>query len=232
MDATTHEYLFGLLNSKSGLKLEVYDQTVKVMNLFKEVIRELMAEYHQHFKKQRNERPIQFSSYSRHEFEIELSFGTDTLLFLMHTNVFEFSRDHQIMRTSYIRQDKERSYCGMISIYNFLSDSFRYNRQNDLGYLIGRIFVNKENHFFTDGKHELGFRMNEFGSYIFDKNIAEKIVESAITYTINFDLLTPPYEAVKLITVGEVKSTLDAMPITTGKRLGFRFQQDELMDEN
>jgi len=34
----------------------------------------------------------------------------------------------------------------MISIYNFLSDSFKFNRVNDIGYLIARVFTNKENH--------------------------------------------------------------------------------------
>ena len=44
-----------------------------------------------------------------------------------------------------------RTYCGVINMYNFLSDSFKYNRENDLGYLIGRMFINKENTF-VEGK--------------------------------------------------------------------------------
>ena len=54
----------------------------------------------------------------------------------------------------------------------------------------------------------------------------QKIIESAITYTTNFDLLTPPYDEVKLVSVAEMKSAFDRKPMVTGKRLGFRFQQD------
>ena len=33
---------------------------------------------------------------------------------------------------------------------------------NDLGYLIGRIFINHENHFMVQGKRQLGFLYNDF----------------------------------------------------------------------
>jgi hypothetical protein len=42
-------------------------------------------------------------------------------------------------------------YFGVVNVYNFLSDSFRYNRERDLGYLVARIFLNKEGHFFVQG---------------------------------------------------------------------------------
>ena len=45
------------------------------------------------------------------------------------------------MNTSYVKEDKNRSYCGVIHLYNFLADSFKYNRLNDVGYLIGRVFI-------------------------------------------------------------------------------------------
>ncbi|HAH59765.1 MAG TPA: hypothetical protein DCL86_16620, partial [Bacteroidales bacterium] len=53
-----------------------------------------------------------------------------------------------------------------------------------------------------------------------------QIIESAMLYTINFDLLSPPYDQVKLVTVSEMQNSIDNMKITTGKRLGFRFQAD------
>ena len=40
-------------------------------------------------------------------------------------------------------QNQLGTFCGIINIYNFLSDSFKYNRESDLGYLVGRIFINK-----------------------------------------------------------------------------------------
>jgi hypothetical protein len=148
------------------------------------------------------------------------------LVFYMHTNIFEFSRDHEVMRSLYIREEKERSYCGVIHVYNFLADSFKYNRDNDLGYLIGRIFINKDNHYFIEGKRELGQIYNNFDKSIFDAEAALSIVKSAMLYTINFDLLSPPYDEVKMVTVAAIKNAVESMKIVTGKRLGFRFQAD------
>lgn len=230
MEQLAREDLFNQLINKSELKLDIFDNTLQVLRLFRQVIRSLEEEYHKFKKDKNNKHPIRFETRVRGDYEIELSFGGDVLLFLMHTNVFEFSRDHQVMRTPYIREDKQRSYCGIINIYNFLGDSFRYNRVNDLGYLIGRVFVNKDMHYFIEGKRELGFLYNDFGKNHLDELAAIKIIEAAIAYTINFDLLTPPYEAVKLITVHDMLNTLDAIPVTTGKRLGFRFKQDEIED--
>jgi hypothetical protein len=146
----------------------------------------------------------------------------------MHTNIFEFSRYHEVMSTQYVREDKERSYCGIINIYNFLSNSFRYNRLNDLGYLIGRIFVNKDKCYFIEGKREVGLLYNSFGKEVLDEQVGQKIVESAILYAVNFDLLTPPFDSLKEISLGEMKSNVDSLALKTGKRLGFRFQADKV----
>jgi hypothetical protein len=58
------------------------------------------------------------------------------------------------------------------------------------------------------------------------KKMALEIIESAVLYTINFDLLTPPYNNIKEVTVQEFRAALDPMQIKTGKRLGFKFQAD------
>ena len=80
----------------------------------------------------------------RGKFDAEMRMAGDVLFFSMHSNIFEFDRDHSVWKLSYVEEDKMRSYCGIINVYNFLSDSFKYNRFDDLGYLIGRIFVNKD----------------------------------------------------------------------------------------
>ena len=100
----------------------------------------MASEFHTKHKDEKNLVPFEF--HDKSEFEAELRFGGDVLIFFMHTNIFEFSRDHEVMKTSYVREDPDRSYCGTILIFNFLADSFHYNRENDLGYLIGRIFIN------------------------------------------------------------------------------------------
>ena len=178
-------------------------------------------------KVQNSKHDIPFEFRKRGDFEIEMKFAGDVLIFMMHTNVFEFPRDHFVMKTSYVKEDPTRAYCGVINIYNFLADSFKYNRVNDRGYLIGRIFINKDMHFFIEGKKEMGHIYNNFVNSEINSEMIKAIVESAIRYTINFDLLTPPYENVKESNVYEFFSKLDSMSLKTGKRLGFQFKADQ-----
>ncbi len=216
--------LFKHMVEKGCLKQQVYKNTYESLQIFKDIFQEMKAEYDNSGLKCETEIPFEFKD--RSEFEVELRFAGDVLLFMMHTNVFEFPRDHFLHNTSYSKKDPSRTFCGMISIYNFLSDSIKYRRINDVGYLIGRLFINKDNHFYLDGKKELRLLPNNFVDTEFDKAKAREILESAIKYTVNFDLLTPPYESVKEITVMEIISTLDTMTMKTGKRLGFKFHAD------
>ncbi|MBC8320751.1 MAG: hypothetical protein H8E34_08515 [Bacteroidetes bacterium] len=221
------EELFRLITEKSSLKTHVYNNTLVAFNLIKDVIKDLSTQFKKYQVKHKNELPTTFEAKPVGKFEVDLKFGGDILLFLMHTNVFEFSRNHEVMRTSYVKEDTTRSYCGVINIYNFIADSFKYNRVNDVGYLIGRIFINKENHYFIEGKRELGFLYNNFGKNELTPDSVEEIIKAAIKYTINFDLLTPHYDQVKFVTVNEIKNTLDSISIKTGKRIGYKFQADD-----
>jgi hypothetical protein len=224
MDILPADELFPGLRKKAAFKQEVYRNTLETFRLFKSVLIEMDTEYRQKFKTDPLQIPFEYRD--KGEFEAELRFGGDILIFTMHTNVFEFSRDHEVMKTTYIHEKSNRSYCGIIMIFNFLADSFKYSRMNDLGYMIGRIFVNNENHYFVEGKREVGQLYNNFQSSVISRETVRTILESAIRYTINFDLLTPPYDELKMVTVADIQTTLDNMKIATGKRLGFRFQGD------
>ena len=225
MGLSANPDLFEILNKKGQLIDLVYQNTLQSLNLIKKVLTDLMKEYGKKFPD--GSKSIALVREDMGDFEVHLKFAGDVLVFSMHTNIFEFSRYHEVMSTAYIRQDKERSYCGIINIYNFLSDSFKYNRVNDIGYLIGRLFINKDRSYFIEGKREVGLLYNNFGQEVFDEAAARKLVESAILYAINFDLLTPPFDSVKEISLEEVKSMVDSYTLKTGKRLGFKFQADQ-----
>jgi len=219
--------LFQSIVSKASLKQDVYQNTYTTFNKFKTVIKNLVTDYQE--ANLLTPHNIPFEHRNRGEFVVELKFAGDILIFMMHTNIFEFPRTHDVMKMPYITEDTERSYCGIINIYNFLGDSFKYKRINDIGYLIGRVFINKDMHYFIEGKREIGYLYRSFDIAYMDDQAAKSIITSAIKYTLNFDLLTPPYEEVKILSVYEIQTTLDNMKIKTGKRLGFKFQAD--MDE-
>lgn len=217
--------LCDLLISKGELKQDIFNCTLQMMQDFKEVAKEFDDFYKSNYSEEHEKIGVHFNN--KNQYLFHMRFAGDILIFMMHTNVFEFPRDHEVMRTPYIREDRNRSYCGMISIYNFLSDSFKYNRVNDIGYMIGRILINKDMHYYVEGKKELAQILNNFSSNCFNLETARKVLHSAIMYTVNFDLLLPNYELTKEILVNDIMQIEDqVMTIKTAKRLGFRFERD------
>ena len=53
-------------------------------------------------------------------------------------------------------------------------------------------------------------------------------MESAIYYAINFDLLTPPYDQCKRVTVDQFNNKFDSSTFVTGKRLNYEFNVDDI----
>jgi hypothetical protein len=213
------------IGHKGNLKQEVYQKIFQTMAVMKKEAKTVIDELQIGLVESKHNIPLEYTD--RSDFEFSIKFAGDVLIFMMHSNVFEFSRYHDIMKTPYVKNDPDRSYCGVINIYNFLSDSFKYNRINDSGYMIGRLFVNKENHYYIEGKREIAMIYNDFAKSIVTPETIKQIVLSSILYTINFDLLTPPYDDVKVVSVYEMQEAIQNLRIKTGKRLGFRFQADQ-----
>jgi hypothetical protein len=213
------------LQSKSVLKQDVYDKTLSTFELFKKCFKGISEDLSQQVTKKDQRVKIEYNE--KGQFEAILKVAGDVLIFNMHTNIFDFDKSHGIWKSSYLQQDSGRSYCGMITVFNFLSDSLKYNRVNDVGYLVARIFVNKEGHFFVEGKKKLGFLFNDFAHSELDEAKISAIIESIIIYCLEFDLLAPPYDAVRQATVGEMLELSSTMFSKTGKRVGFKSQSDE-----
>ena len=164
----------------------------------------------------------------RGKFEAQLQVASDLLIFRMHTDIFEFDSNHIIWQNGYVQQERDNSYCGVIDIYNFLSDSVKFNRNADEGYLIGRIFINREKCFFVEGKRQTLVRPMNFGQEKITREALVAIMETAIHYAINFDLLVPSYEDNKRVTLDQFNSKMDNSKFTTGKRLGYEFNVDDI----
>lgn len=212
---------------KSTVKQKVYTNTLQTFKILKKVLKTLEKDYVGMIKEQVPHSVLP-AFRERGPFEAEFEIGGDLLIFSMHSNVFEFDNKSPILKSEYIQEDPLRSYCGMINIYNFLADSFKYNRDKDLGYLVARIFINKDNHFFVEGKRQTEENVKSFAIDTISPGILRQIVETAIGYCIEFDLLVPPYDAVKLATVEQMQEKIIHSKMTTGKRLGFSFNADDV----
>jgi len=215
------ETIYRLVREKAVLKQDVYANTLRVFSDLKSVLAETVKDVSTNFGN--SDERVDFHYRDRGDFQAEIKIAGDVLVFYMHTNVFQFEQSNSIWRTSYLKDHEENSYVGIINIYNFLADSFKYQRNSDLGYLIARIFVNKENHFLVQGKRQLGYLYNDFVNSKLDKEALKSVVESAVLYTLDFDLYTPPYENLQQVTVEEIQSVTNSSSLATGKRMGFRF---------
>lgn len=213
------------LSKKAATKQEVFRVSKSAFDSLKEVAKELSNDLENQISPIDKNVEVKFTD--KGEFEIEIKFSGDTLIFHMHTNTFSFDKTHQIWNSKYVKEDKYRAYCGVINVYNFLSDSFKYHRENDLGFLLGRIFINKDQHFFTDGTNKMGFLYNDFEHSVLNKDIIKNIIEELMLNAMDFELITPPFKDVQVVSVHQVMEMSKKMKLKTSKKLGYRFNSEK-----
>ncbi len=218
----SEENIVNLLKEKAGTKQKVYRITKQVFS----EIQDILIEKAKNISSKISDEDFSVSYEESGDFDAKLKFSGDTLLFNMHTNIFDFHTSHQIHKTSYVKDDRTRAFCGIINIYNFLSDSLKYNRLNDAGFLIARLFINKDRHFFVEGEQQLGFLFNDFVNQKINKEYMDNIVNSVMDYSLNFDLQTPNFNDVKVISVHQILDINNNHKIKTSKRLGFQFSDE------
>ncbi len=214
-----HETILKLLSEKSVMKQDVYSNTIAVFNQLKEILKQRAEALSDEILKIDKRVNIFYKDISLQSMQLKVA--GDLLDFQMHSNVFEFDHSHPMFKTGYIKSNEFNSYCGIISVYNFLADSYKYNRLNDLGYLIARIFVNRENRFFVETRTQIGYKYHNFSAEPLDRDALTDIVNELIIYSITFDLFTPPYDSVKQVTVYEMQEKSSSSALRTGKRLGY-----------
>lgn len=222
--------IIGTLKEKSLLKQKVFDNTFESFSIVKDVLKSFSKEINVSLAGVDSRIRLEYTD--RSNFDAQLKIAGDILLFSMHSNIFQFDREHPAWKTSYIQKNKFNAYSGIINIYNFLADSFRYSRYDDLGYLIARIFINHEKQYFVEGKRQMGMLFTNYGSEEISRQSLQLIISTAIQYSLEFDLLVPPYDTVKITTVGQVEAKIQNSKGITGKRLGFQFNSDDVLVSN
>lgn len=213
------EQLLNTLNRKGGQAQDATDACFRVFENLKLTLQNF--EYSLLAKSTDKRLKVKYND--RGKFEAELKIAEDTLLFIMHTNAFVFDPSHSIWKTSYLSLNDSRGTCGMISIYNFLSDSFKFERRDDTGLLVARIFVNGEENFYVEGKRQLGILFNDFSNQKADADKLLEIIEAAVIYSLDIDINVPSFDTMKEITVHEVLTYNMQTAVNAGKRLGFNF---------
>jgi hypothetical protein len=217
------QQLIDLLMHKSALKQDVADDLEVVfsdmrklidleINALKEVI---IDERVRLFVKDRGD----------HEFHVYI--GSDVLVFNLHHNVFRLPDSNPLWGTSYFKSQPNNGYFGTIHIYNFLAESLQQNRLDDQGYLLARIFVNHERHFFIEGKGSLGYTFSDPQHMLLSAEMLQLIAQMSFAYALQFDLYIPPFELMDEVSVGQIYVMGEQLKLRTAKRLGFKMSADE-----
>jgi hypothetical protein len=215
------------LKEKSLLKQKVYDNTFEWFGVVKDILKTFSKDVNINLGGVDSRIKLEYTD--RSSFDAQLKVAGDILLFSMHSNIFQFDREHPAWKTPYIQKNKYNAYSGIINIYNFLFDSFKYSRFDDLGYLIARIFINHENQYLVEGKRQMGMLFSNYGNETLSRSSLQFIISTAIQYSLEFDLLVPPYDTVKIATVGQAEAKIQHSRVITGKRLGFQFNSDDVL---
>ena len=215
--------IIDLLINKAAMKQDIADYSEEVVASFKRIVQDEIAE----IQKEVNDKRIRlrFEEKGKHVFRIFI--GSDVLVFQLHTNVFRLPDDNPLWKTDYLKSNGANGYFGMINIYNFLAESYEKNRYNDAGYLIGRIFMNHDHHFMVEGKGQLGFLFRDLENGYISDSVIRQIIQTTIMHALDFDLITPPYELVKEVSLGQVQAISSDLQLSTGKTLGFKFSSDD-----
>ena len=212
-----------LLSTKAALKQDIASFSESVLRRLKKLAKAEIKNLRSSIKDERVRLKIQDNG--THEFILYV--GSDVLVFQLHQNVFRMPDESGVWKTSYMKENPDRGYFGVINIYNFLAESFEQNRMNDEGYLIGRVFMNFEEHFLVEGKGQLGFLFNDLANMEITDEKALHIIRVAIKFAIEFDLITPPYNMIQEVSLFQIQTISSDLKLSTGKRVGFKFSSEQ-----
>ena len=114
----------------------------------------------------------------------------------------------------------------VLFMYIIFKRLFKYNRLNDVGLLVARIFINKDNHFLVEGENQLGFLYNDFPNQELNDSYIEGIVDQSMIFSLNFDLISPNYQDVSRVHVHQILDMNNSHKLRTSKSLGFKFSHE------
>ena len=212
------EYIFSQLKEKASIKQLAYRNLKEVFSAMKVEGHRIALDLEKRIVEIDNSVSVEYEDLN--EFEFRLKFGGDTLVFHMQSNIITFKDDFPLIQSPYIAEETSRKYFGHITIYNFLSDSIKYHRLQDPGYLIARILLNKEKHFFVEGVGQLNFLFQDLENNIATADWLRLIIEKAMAETIDRDLIGPKFPAIKSINLKQKES--ENFAAIRGQKIGFQ----------
>jgi hypothetical protein len=212
------EYLQKMLESKSAAKQVTYNNLLKAFSALSKECKRIVSELRKKIKTGAENITIDFHVVNEHEFHVKMA--GDLLVFVLHTNIVTFGEDHPVMKELYIKEKDVNRYFGQIMIYNFMSDSIKFNRVNDPGYLLARLLINHEARYVIEGEGRLGALFNKISGQAITEEELNILVKLSLMIAIENDLMAPPYPQIKFITLFQKMEK--TQELGGGQKIGFQ----------
>ncbi len=216
------DYISHLLESKSTAKQVTYKNLLNAFNLLGKESKRIISELKKKAKPGDQDVTLDFKLITEHEFNVKLA--GDLLVFVLHTNIVTFDDEHPVMKSEYIKQQEVNRYFGQIMIYNFMSDSIKYNRVNDPGYLLSRLLINHEGRYVIEGEGRLGSLAHQISEVPISENELNILVKLSLMIAIENDLMAPPFPQVKFITLFQKNEK--TQELGGGQKIGFKMSYE------
>jgi hypothetical protein len=217
------ELIRSMLETKSTAKQITYKNLLDAFLVLSKEAARVADELIKKSKLKDEDITIEFVEINEHEFHVKLA--GDLLVFVLHTNVVSLPPDHPVMNDPYFNEGEVNRYFGQIMIYNFMSDSFKFNRSNDPGYLLARLLINHEARYIMEGNGRLGALSNKISGGPISEIELNVLIKIALTMAIENDLVAPPFPQVQFITVHQKNERTQEMG--SGQKIGFRMRFED-----
>lgn len=215
-----------LLEYKSTAKQVTYKKLITAFELLAKESKRVIAELKKKTKPGDTDVTLGFERINEHEFQVKLA--GDMLVFVLHTNIVTFDDSHEVMKDPYIQAADINRYFGQIMIYNFMSDSLKFHRVNDPGYLLARLLINHDGRYIIEGEGKLGVVFSHISESTITEADLNILVKLALTLAIENDLMAPPYTQVKFITL--YQKLEKTQELGAGQKIGFRMSYHGKME--
>ena len=219
---TKMDEVVNLLSDKASLKQDVFSITKDVFSQMKKLTIKITEEIKKSSKVDTEKVRVEFEDLN--EFEFQLKVGGDIVVFIMKTNVFALPANHPDIKNKYFREEWKRGYFGQIMIYDFIADSVKFNRVDDVGYLIERIFVNVEEHFMVESLKNIGYSYPDVSRNLVNKEVLQNLIEDAILVSIETDLVSTSFADNFNLTIEQRRIKRGKM---AGSKLGFQMSANK-----
>jgi len=210
------------LSGKASAKQAIFRATQAAFDVLRQASQELCLELTQRITTT-VDASVRIEYYPVNGMEFHIRFSGDLLVFVMHSNIVTFPDTFGPMATPYVEADFRRRFFGHIMAYNFMADSIKYQRLSDPGYLVGRLLVNIDSHYFLEGVQQLELPDHDMSENPVTADAMRLFVESAMIAAVN-DLIAPPMQDIQKITV---KQKLENQQVSRGSKVGFSFSHEQ-----